>query len=284
MSSDTRDDGLAVVMGDRRYRVERPWGELPLGTRLAALSQLAVDSEGRVYAYQRADPPVIGFEPTGAVRATWGHGLIADAHGIFISADDRVYLVDRDAHQILIFTTEGERLGALGARNAPRFQAPFNHPTDVAVAPDGEIYVSDGYGNSAVHRFAASGEHMATWGRPGSGPGEFTTPHAIWVDRAERVLVADRENDRVQLFDRDGRFIEAWGDFYHPMDIAEDDRGMILVTDQVPRLSLLSPAGELVGRCRAVWNGAHGVSCNAGGDIFLAEMNPNRVTKLAVTA
>jgi peptidylglycine monooxygenase len=252
--------------------------------RLAALSQLAVDSEGRVYAYQRADPPVIVFEPTGDFRAAWGHGLIADAHGIFISADDRVYLVDRDAHQILIFTTEGERLGALGARNAPRFQAPFNHPTDVAVAPDGEVYVSDGYGNSAVHRFSASGKHMTTWGRPGSGPGEFTTPHAIWVDRAERVLVADRENNRVQLFDRDGRFLEAWGDFYHPMDIAEDDRGMILVTDQVPRLSMLSPAGELVGRCRAVWNGAHGISCNARGDIFLAEMRPNRVTKLAVAA
>ncbi len=284
MSSDTSDGGLMVVMGDRRYRVERPWGEMPHDTRLAALSQLAVDSEGRVYAYQRADPPVIVFEPTGAFRATWGHGLIADAHGIFISADDRVYLVDRDAHQILIFTTGGDPLGALGTRNAPRFQAPFNHPTDVAVASDGEIYVSDGYGNSAIHRFSASGEHMTTWGRPGSGPGEFTPPHAIWVDRAERVLVADRENNRVQVFDRDGRFLEAWGDFYHPMDIAEDDRGMILVTDQVPRLSMLSPAGELVGRCRAVWNGAHGVSCNARGDIFLAEMNPNRVTKLAVTA
>ena len=284
MSSDTSDGGLVVVMGDRRYRVERPWGEPPHDTRLAALSQLAVDSHGRVYAYQRADPPVVVFEPTGAFRAAWGHGLIADAHGIFISADNRVFLVDRDAHQVLIFTTGGERLGALGTRNAPRFQAPFNHPTDVAVAPDGEIYVSDGYGNSAVHRFSAAGEYMMTWGRPGSGPGEFTTPHAIWVDRADRVLVADRENNRVQLFDRDGRFIEAWGDFYHPMDIAEDDRGMILVTDQVPRLSMLSPAGELVGRCRAVWNGAHGVSCNAGGDIFLAEMNPNRVTKLAVTA
>ena len=215
MSSDTSDGGLVVVMGDRRYRVERPWGELPHDTRLAALSQLAVDSHGRVYAYQRADPPVVVFEPTGAFRAAWGHGLIADAHGIFISADDRVFLVDRDAHQVLIFTTGGDPLGALGTRNATRFQAPFNHPTDVAVAPDGEIYVSDGYGNSAVHRFSASGEHMTSWGRPGSGPGEFTTPHAIWVDRADRVLVADRENNRVQLFDRDGRFIEAWGDFYH---------------------------------------------------------------------
>ena len=278
------DDHLTVVMSERRYRVERPWGELPPDIELVALSQLAVDRDGRVYTYQRAVPPVVVFEPNGAFRAAWGEGLIADAHGIFISGDDRVFLVDRDAHQILIFTTEGEQLGALGSRHAPRFQAPFNHPTDVAVAADGEIYVSDGYGNSAVHRFSASGEHMTTWGRPGSGPGEFTTPHAIWVDRGDRVLVADRENNRVQVFDREGRFIEAWGDVYHPMDIAEDDSGMILVTDQIPRLSMFSPEGELTGRCRAVWNGAHGVASNAQGDIFLAEIRPNRVTKLAVVA
>ncbi len=79
MSSDTSDGGLVVVMGDRRDRVERPWGELPHDTRLAALSQLAVDSKGRVYAYQRADPPVIVFESTSTFRAAWDHGLIADA-------------------------------------------------------------------------------------------------------------------------------------------------------------------------------------------------------------
>ena len=279
-----KSDSLVVVLGDRRYHIERPWGVLPSDMEFGLISQLALDSEGCVYVFQRAEPPVLVFEPSGKFRAAWGHGRVADAHGIFISPEDRVFLVDRDAHQVLIFTVDGTLVGALGERNVPRLQAPFNHPRDVAVAPDGEIYVSDGYGNSVVHRFSASGEHMTTWGRPGSGPGEFTTPHAIWVDRADRVLVADRENDRVQVFDRDGRFLAAWGDCYHPMDIAEDDRGMILVTDQVPRLSMLSPAGGLVGRCRAVWNGAHGVSCNAGGDIFLAEMNPNRVTKLAVTA
>ncbi len=107
MTSDTSDGGLVVVMGDRRYRVERPWGEPPHDTRLTALSQLAVDSHGRVYAYQRADPPVVVFEPTGAFRTAWGHGLIADAHGIFISVDDRVYLVDRDAHQVRIPTQSG---------------------------------------------------------------------------------------------------------------------------------------------------------------------------------
>ena len=77
-----------------------------------------------------------------------------------------------------------------------------------------------------VHRFAADGRHLMSFGRPGSGPGEFTTPHAVWVDRSNRVLVADRENDRVQLFDRDGRYLEEWGDFHHPMDIYEDASGV----------------------------------------------------------
>ena len=124
----------------------------------------------------------------------------------------------------------------LGERHVPRLQAPFNHPTDVAVAPDGDIYVSDGYGNSAVHCFAPTGECRRTWGCPGTGPGEFSTPHAIWVDRSGRVLVADRENNRVQIFGREGEYLDEWGDFYHPMDIYEDDRGMVYVTDQTPQL------------------------------------------------
>ena len=278
------DENLVVAMGDRRYRVERPWGELPSDIRLHAVSQLAVDSHGRVYVFQRSDPPVVVFEASGAFRTAWGHGRIADGHGIYIAEDDRVFLVDRDAHQILIFSGDGEEIGALGARHTPRFQAPFNHPTDVAVAPDGEIYVSDGYGNACVHRFSADGEHLATWGEPGAGPGAFTTPHAVWVDGTGRVLVADRENNRVQVFDRDGRYLDEWSDLYHPMDICEDDQGMILITDQIPRLSMLSPNGGLVGRCRAVWNMAHGVAANGTGDIFLAEMQPNRITKLAVQA
>jgi peptidylglycine monooxygenase len=277
----TLDQDLVVVMGDRRYRVERPWGEPSADHPLTAIVRIAADSRGRVYAFQRAEPPVVVFEADGSVQGSWAHGRIADAHGIAVSGDGRVWLVDRDAHQILIFSAEGEKVGELGERHRPRLAAPFNHPTDVAVAPDGEIYVSDGYGNPAVHRFAADGGHLATWGRPGSGPGESTTPHAILVDRRDRVLVADRENNRVQVFDRAGAFLDEWGDFYHPMDLHEDDRGMIFVTDQIPRLSMVSPDGELLGRSRAVWNGAHGIAGNAAGDLYLAEMQPKRITRLA---
>ncbi len=281
MSIAEHDDDLMVAMDGRRYRVERPWGELPADIELAAISQIAVDSQGRVHAFQRADPPVIVYAPDGGFHAAWGAGEVADAHGIFISSDNRVFLVDRDAHEIQIRDGSGGRLGEIGQRHRPNFQAPFNSPTDIALAADGEMYVSDGYGNSLVHRFSAGGEHLASWGTCGAGPGEFTTPHAVWVDSRDRVLVADRENNRVQVFDREGSYLDSWGDFYHPMDIAEDDRGRILVTDQIPRLSMLDGDGRLVGRSRAVWNGGHGVACNATGDIFLAENRPSRITKLA---
>ena len=177
---------------------------------LSLISQLALDSNGNLYVYQRADPPVVVFDASGEFLAGWGAGYICDAHGIFIAPDDCVFLVDRDAHQILVFASEGAPIGVLGNWHRPRLGAPFNHPTDAAIAADGDIYVADDYGNSLVHRFSSTFELKLSWGGPGTGPGEFSTPHGIGVDRSDRVLVADRENDRVQLFDCDGGYLDEW--------------------------------------------------------------------------
>ena len=276
---------FVVTLGEQRYAVEWPWGELPSDIELGYLSHVALDSQGCVYVYQRADPPIVVFDPTGSYLRSWGSQLIADAHGLFITPDDRVFLVDRDAHQILIFDVQGNLLSTLGDRHWPRHEAPFNHPSGIAVAPDGDIYVTDGYGNSCVHRFSAEGRWLQTWGRPGTGPGEFTTPHAVWVDREGRVLVADRENDRVQVFSREGEFLDEWGDFFHPMDIYGDGTGAIYVTDQIPRLSMLTPDGDLVGRCRPVLYGAHGIWGDAAGRLYLAELTPlDRITRLVPLA
>ena len=184
----------------------------------------------------------------------------------------------------LIFAVDGTLLGRLGERHAPRLGAPFNHPTDCAVAEDGEIYVSDGYGNTRVHRFSPEDKLLQSWGERGSGPSEFSTPYAVWVDHADRVVVADRENDRVQLFDREGRFLGAWGDIHHPMDMYEDATGRMFVIDRVPRLNMFAPKGRLEGCCRPAINNAHGVSGDAAGNIYLAEMMPSHITRLTPEA
>ena len=272
---------LIVLMGEHRYAVDCPWGTLPDGQSFGPLSQIAVDSSGRVYVFQRSNPPVLVFSPDGVLIDTFGEGLFSDAHGIFVTRDDLILLVDRDAHEIIACESSGAVRFRLGQRHQPQFNQPFNHPTDIAQAPNGDFYISDGYGNSNVHCFGADGVFRFSWGRQGSGPGEFTTPHAVWVDPSERVLVADRENNRVQLFDLEGGFIEAWDDFYHPMDIFGDAQGNIFVTDQIPRLSMMSSEGRLIGRCRPVRFGAHGIGGDADGNLYLAETAPlDCVTRL----
>ena len=121
---------------------------------------------------------------------------------------------------------------------------------------------------------------LSAWGRPGHGPGEFHNPHAVWVLPDGRVVVADRENNRLQAFSPDGDLLAIWTGFRQPLDIWGDAEGRLYVTDLVPSLSLLSSDGELLGRCRPVLNGAHGISGDRSGRLYLAEGNPSRVTRL----
>ncbi|MFO1081270.1 MAG: hypothetical protein U1E23_11690 [Reyranellaceae bacterium] len=275
------DEPYVVLLGDRRYAVHRKWARLPAGDSFGFVSDLMVDSQGRVHVAQRGnDKPVLVFGRDGRLAGTWGEGHLAEPHYINSAGNGTILVADRDAHQVLRFDEAGRPLQAWGRRHWPSLGAPFNHPTAAAQAPDGGIYVADGYGNSHVHRFAADGSLATTWGGPGKGPGTFTTPHAVAVDGAGRVLVADRENDRVQVFDADGQWLDSWGDFYHPMQIWIDERGLVFVTDQIPRISLLDGDGRLVGRCRGAINGAHGLSGDTDGNLYLAELPPQEITKL----
>jgi DNA-binding beta-propeller fold protein YncE len=274
------DERYTVILGDRRYAIHRKWAR-PEGQGFGFLSDLMVDGSGNVHVAQRgANQPVLVFDRDGRQIGAWGEGILAEPHYINSSADGGILVADRDAHQVLRFDPDGKLVQALGKRHWPSLDAPFNHPTAAVQAPDGEIYVADGYGNSNVHRFAADGSLIRTWGGRGSGPGSFTTPHAVAIDRRGRVLVADRENNRVQVFNRDGDFVAEWGDFYHPMQIWIDDRDLVFVTDQIPRISLLTLDGKLVGRCRGAINGAHGLSGDAEGNLYLSELPPQEVTKL----
>ncbi len=270
----------AVVLAGRRYTVERDFGRGPSGLAPARVSQVAVDSLGHVHVLRRGEPPVIVYQPDGTFVRGYGEGEIFDSHGISIDRWDRVWIVDRDAHQVVIFDLAGRPVLRIGERRRPRWDEPFNHPTRAAVASDGAVYVADGYGNARVHAFSAEGEWRASFGEVGAGPRQFMTPHSILVDRQNRILVCDRENDRVQVLDRGGQWLADWRGLCRPMDLCEREDGVVLVTDQVPSVTAFAPDGARLGRSRPSLNGAHGIALGRDGAIYLAEIEPSYVTKL----
>ena len=162
---------FVVELGESLYEVERPWGVLPPGLELAYVSTIAVDAEGCIYVCQCTDPPVVVLDPSGEYLRSWGSDVIADSHGIFAAADGRVLVVDRDAHQVLVFDSEGTLLQEIGERHRPRLQAPFNHPTGVAVAPGGDILVADGYANARHPRLLGRGRVACLLGYAGPRAG-----------------------------------------------------------------------------------------------------------------
>jgi DNA-binding beta-propeller fold protein YncE len=271
--------------GDYRYRVVQDWGHLPKGWQFGTISSVAVDSQDRVYAYTRGQHPVIVFDRDGNLLASWGEGSIVQSHGMFISSDDFVFLVDWDAHQVLKFTPTGKLVLAIGERHHPSKEAPFNHPTAVAVSPTGEIYVADGYGNSRVHKFSPDGRLLLSWGSPGKGPGQFRVPHSIWVDRNQRAYVCDRENDRVQIFTSEGEFITEWTDFCRPNSIYIDSHDAVYVTDFIPRFSIFDVNGNLLSRGKVVpgRTASHGVWGDSRGDLYFALPSESRIIKYVAT-
>lgn len=209
-----------------RYQVVHGWPELPPGEILGQATGVDVDSKGRVWVFHRAgrawsepfpvDPiphaTVWVFDAaTGRRLESWGAARFIMPHGITIDRDDNVWLTDVGSHQVFKFSPDGRLLLALGEAGVPgNDERHFNLPTDVVVADDGTFFVSDGYGNARVLKFASDGQLLQTWGTPGTGPGEFDLPHGIAIDAAGRVLVADRSNARIQVFDQSGRFLAQW--------------------------------------------------------------------------
>ncbi|WP_431267385.1 peptidase [Dankookia sp. P2] len=272
-----------MALGPQRYRVERPWGDLPEGA--GRITDIACDAAGRVYVQFRTDPSmdppfpgIVVLSPDGTRLAAWGES-VADGHMANVHPDGRVFVVDRDAHEVTIFTSDGLRLGALGRRHAPG-----NPSTLPATSPSRRTARSTSpmaMAISLVHRFGARGEYLDAFGGPGRRGGEFSTPHSVWVLPDGRVLVADRENNRVQVFTAEGRHLRDILDLHKPMDVHGGPEGSFYVTDQVPRLSWFDGNGRLLGRCRPVLNGAHGMWRDVrSGVIYLAEQVPSRVTRL----
>ena len=202
------------------------------------ISTVATDSTGKVFVLCRSPQAMmLTFNQNGEYQGSWSEHKFVQPHGLWIGPDDRVYTTDTGDHTIRIFTTKGvllQTIGRPGQVGAPG--EPFNAPTRAVVGPSGDIFVSDGYGQNRIHRFSPGGQLLHSWGEPGSGPGQFDTPHSLWVDQQERVYVVDRANGRVQVFEGDGTFVSEWDGFRLPHDIFMTADEHVLVTDCAPRI------------------------------------------------
>ncbi len=218
------------------YTVVHGWPTLPEGLpALGNVAGVSVDSHNHVFVFHRGARPLLCFDPeTGKVLRSWGDGMFVQAHGLAVDSDDNVWATDGKSHQVFKFSHDGQLLLTVGVKNTPGVDHEhFNRPTGIRVAPDGNFYVTDGYVNNRVVKFSPAGKFISEWGVKGSAPGEFNTPHAIAIDAEGRVYVADRGNGRIQVFDKDGKFLHQWSgkDLGRPWGLDVGTDGYLYVAD-----------------------------------------------------
>ena len=232
--------------GSIEYSVVAEWEQLPSGYVHRDVAGVAVDGEDRVYLMCRGDHPVLVYDRKGKFLRSWGEGDFSyRTHGIYVAPNGTIFCTDDGQHTVRQFTPEGRLLMTMGTKNTPsdsgydgknldsikRGAGPFNRPTNVAIGPKGDIYITDGYGNARVHVFSAKGELKRSWGEPGNGPGQFHLPHGIACDKEGRVYVCDREADRIQIFSPDGEYMSEWKDTQRPTHLTFDSQGRAYVTE-----------------------------------------------------
>ncbi len=295
------------------------WEQHPAGIRHRDVAGVAVDAADQVYLFTRFDHQVLVYTSAGEFVRAWGNGIFANAHSIRIGPDGAVYCVDNGDHSVRKFSPDGELLMTLGLPGTPsqtgyrtdlpprihfvetvaRAGAPFNGCTDVAIGPGGDVFVTDGYGNCRVHHFSSSGTLLNSWGEVGSGPGQFRLPHGACLIPDGRLLVADRENDRIQIFRTDGSYLDEWPGVQRPCSIALTARGDVVVAelwrpagnrsfvtdttavDQPGRISVLNLRGEVVDQWGASADdkaaegnviAPHAVAVDSAGSVYVGEV------------
>ena len=297
------------------YEVDPNWPKKPDHVEWGQMPGVAVDDKDQVWIFTRADPPVQVYDASGRFVKAWGSDLVGrtekglTSHQIKIGPRGMIWLADTGKHTVIQVTPDGKKvLKTLGTPGEPGDdEHHFNKPTDMAITPEGEVYVSDGYVNSRVVHFDANGRFIKQWGRRGTGPGEFNLVHAIVRDSKGNLYVADRNNARVQVFDADGNFLDQWRDLLVPWSfwMMENDQLWVCGNSpmawdpDIPNLAC-PPKDQLFmrfdtsGRLLQLWtipkgeddheqpgelNWLHGIALDSQGNIYATDIMGKRVQK-----
>ena len=296
---------MTIRMGDGDYIYEPVvgWGKLPDGWTYEDAAAIAVDRNDNVYIFNRGAHPMVVFDRHGNFLRSWGEDLFKKAHGAFVGPDDTIYCTDEGHHCVFKCTLEGKLLLTIGVPDNPAEYMsglPFNRCTHTAISPQGDIFISDGYGNACVHKYSPNGKLIKSWGEPGIDPGKFNLVHNICCDPEGWVYVADRENHRVQVFNSDGKYETMWNNLHRPngLFLGPGRQPICYVAESGPqqrvnfrvregigqRISIMTHDGKPLARVSRKPNGVgvtgagpgefispHGIAVDGHGDIYIGE-------------
>ena len=293
------------------YRTVESWFKLPDGRMWGSTSAVEVDRDGNLWVAERCGanscagsnlPSILKFDASGKLLKSFGEGMFVFPHGIYVDPQGNIWVTDGQGkdgkgQQVFKFNPDGKVLMTLGkAGVAGDGPDTFNQPSDVIVAANGDIFVADGHGgntNARVVKFSKDGKFIKTWGKKGSAPGDFDTPHALAFDSKGRLFVGDRANNRIQIFDQDGKFLDQWTQFSRPSGLYIDKNDVLYVADSESNTTRHPgwKRGIRVGSAkdgtvqafipdpepdqdRSATSGAEGVAADAQGVIYGAEVGP----------
>jgi hypothetical protein len=293
------------------YQVEAAWPRRPAHCQIADVPGVAVDAKNRVWVFTRAVPPVQVYDTKGEFLFGWGEDTVGRAHHLKVLPSGEVWLSDIGHHVIRKYSQDGKVLQTLGRPGEPGCdEERMDRPTDMAVTPAGDIFVSDGYGNNRIVHFDASGKFVKAWGTMGTAPGEFSLPHAIALDSKGRLYVADRNNARVQVFDQKGELLSEWRNIVVPWGFWVTGQDEVWICGSSPMVWRESdavfgcpPKDQLFMKCSTegkvlqLWtmpkgadgkeqpgelNWVHGLALDAAGNIYAGDIVGKRVQKFVL--
>jgi DNA-binding beta-propeller fold protein YncE len=277
---------VQVRAAEGQYQLVENWAQFPPGvTKWGAATGVAIDASDNVYVLHRnVAMPIMVFDRNGKFLRGWGQGMFKTTHFLRVDPSGNVWITDRGDMQAFKFSSDGKLLMTLGKKGGGgdnTSQDTFNGMADVAVAKNGEIFLADGEGpNTRVVKFAPDGKFIKWWGGKGAEPGQFNVPHSIAIDSRGRIYVADRSNNRIQIFDGEGKFLNQWTNFGTPWGLfVKGD--LIYVVDGSENNCLLiarTKDGKLLEKIEGLSN-ATAVAVDSTDAIYVGEVNGTNVKK-----